>query len=179
MKGYRTILLPYYTYESFFICAKVLVWQFDKSQSRNDSIFLQLGQGVINDKVKLFRAKWHFSTWHFSSGGSGIKIREGRVMKFVCREWQMSPTMSPSKSDKNQPSKYIILELGCFSRRTVGLSNLPRLRSRLLSRRDTQLWYSWDFCGNENRFFYLIGEFVWKLVLINEFCILFCINYVK
>ena len=32
-------------------------------------------------------------------------------MKFVYREWQMSPTMSPSKSDKNQPSKYIILGL--------------------------------------------------------------------
>ena len=60
---------------------------------------------------EVVQSKMTFLDLTFLFRGSGIKIGEGwcEVMKFVCRKWQMSPTMSPNKSDKNQPSKYIIL----------------------------------------------------------------------
>ena len=124
-------------------------------------------QGVINGKVKLFRAKWHFSTWHNCSGGSGIKIGEGwcGVMKFVCREWQMSPTMSPSKSDKNQPSKYIILagegyelEPGTGSS-TSCLTNLPLEKKRRHDKILRTPWFLPSLCaaGTHSRCVFLLS----------------------
>ena len=46
-----------------------------------------------------------------------------------------------------------ISRLDYNSCRTVGLSNLRRLQSRLLVRRDTQLRHRWEFCGSANRLF--------------------------
>ena len=105
-------------------------------------------QDVINDKVKLLRAKWHFPNWHNCFGGSGIKIGEGWcwVMKFVCREWQMSPTMSPIKSDKNQPSKYIILAQPSQSRTTKSSSfwarplNIARVACGIICSISYSIW---------------------------------------